>query len=160
MAMETVFTKHDDSLGKDFKVTFHPDAMISKLKMYIDLGTVDEDGDCDEYPLGKDEYGGETTQADRDADIKVMNELIDLLENCDGTFMPDQLVAKLVDIIETQPKKKNGSFSKGRVNDVHTFHSFGHYWEDSYGTNTPAIRVRSNSDYECTLGVEEYVIKY
>lgn len=155
--MTTLFTVDDPSLGKTFSLHINRSSIIEDLKHYIASATDDESGDS-EYPLGDNWCGHEITQEMRDEDNKKMLELIALFEAEEGELV-DKRLELFVQLIEKQPKKKNGSFAKSRVNTVVLFSSFGHYWEDSYGTNTPALRIRTKDDYEAILSIEEYVVR-
>lgn len=158
--MTTVFTKYDESLGKNFNLHYDRLHIVAQLEEFIELGAVDENGECDEYPIGTNDYGAEITLEDRNADIARMKEIIHLFRERDENEADDDLDEFLVGLINAHPTKKNGSFAKGRVNNVSQFDAFGIYWEDSYGTYTPALRVRSTGDYDCSLLVESYVVKY
>lgn len=142
---------HDESLGKDFTITVHGSQIVEQLTYMIDPENED-------YPaVGSEiEYtGGKVEQEDRDADIARIQELL-------AIFKEPELTEKYVrEVVHpAQPTKKNGSYAKNRVNNHAQFDSFGVYWEDSYGSNTPAIRCRSFGDYEATLSHEHFVVKY
>lgn len=152
--MQTVVI-HDESLGKDFTVVVCSTAIVMAL---TNLAEANEDPDGGDYPVvgSNDRYCGDTiTQESRDSDIKRINELI-------AIFKEPELTEKFVKehVHPSQPTKKNGSYAKNRVSNHAYFPSFGVYWEDHYGDNTPAIRCRSKNDYEAVLLYEEYIVKY
>ncbi|AEO93468.1 gp209 [Bacillus phage G] len=64
------------------------------------------------------------------------------------------------EIINTLPKKKNGTFSKGRVHRLHRARSFSSLWEDSYGYGAPEVRIKVLSDLEAHVEFGWYVEKY
>lgn len=55
--------------------------------------------------------------------------------------------------------KKNGTFKKN-VKPLIFKHSYGDYWEDSYGWKTMVIRLEACSDTECKLKMENIIIHY
>lgn len=149
-----VITIHDESIGKDFTINVYASAIVERLKQ---LKTANEEG-WDDYPtVGSisDHTSNEVTQAERDEDITRIDELLAIFENPEAT---EKYIRN--EVFPYQPRKKDHSFAKGRVYNMSTFDSFGVYWEDSYGANTPALRMRSIGDYTATFAYEEYVIKY
>lgn len=148
--MQTVVV-HDESLGKDFTIKVYGSDIVRELQDLLDPNNEDNPAVGSE----KEYTGGQVTQSDRDIDLKRIEELI-------AIFKEPELTEAFVHntVHPAQPTKKNGSYSKGRVSNHAQFDSFGVYWEDSYGDNTPAIRCRSTSDYEATLALEHYVVKY
>lgn len=146
---------HDEALGKDFTIKVYVTAILNNLH---ELRAANLDPDGGDYPVvgSADSYTGrQLTQEERDGDLVRIEELLDIFEEPEST---EKFVREVV--FPNQPKKKNGSFAKGRVNDHALFSSFGVYWEDHYGDNTPALRSRSQGDYEATLSMEEYIVKY
>ncbi|PFK99836.1 hypothetical protein COJ01_17350 [Priestia megaterium] len=64
------------------------------------------------------------------------------------------------DIFDKIPRKKNGTYAKGRVVIVHRGETFSHYWEDSYGWNAPEVRVKTLDDFTAELEFTYRVEKY
>lgn len=64
------------------------------------------------------------------------------------------------DIFDKIPRKKNGTYAKGRVVLVHRGETFSHYWEDSYGWNAPEVRVKTLDDFTAELEFTYRVEKY
>lgn len=50
-------------------------------------------------------------------------------------------------IFDKIPKKKNGTFAKGRVIVLERMSSISQLWEDSYGYGAPEIRLKTVDDF-------------
>ena len=150
---QQIYKIEDEKLGKDITVIVHRRSIISAINNLVENHKAGPDS---EYPqVGRvDIIGTEITQEWRDKDLLEIQDYITNLTD------EDKFNALIKNAIEQQPKKKNGSFAKGRVNNIAMFDSFGAYWEDSYGTNTPAIRARAKDDYTMEIVYEEFVVKY
>ena len=148
-----VYKIEDETLGKEITVIINRPVIIRDLQNLIENHN---SGPESEYPsVGRTDVNDHTvTQEARDADLLEIQNVIGLMTDEEG------LIAKLKEFVDNQPRKKNDSFAKGRVQNLFQFDSFGSYWEDSYGTNTPAIRARATSDYEMEIRYEEYIVKY
>lgn len=149
-----VITIHDDELGKDFTINVYGSVVVENLKQ---LKQSNEEGWEDHPPVDSvcDYTGYKVTQEDRDADVKRIDELIAIFENIEETERYIRVQA-----FPFQPRKKNHTFAKSRVINTEMFETFSVYWEDSYGANTPALRMRATGDYTATFSYEEFVVKY
>ncbi len=150
---QQTYNIEDEKLGKEIVVIVNRRAIISDIQHLVECHKAGPDS---EYPqVGRvDINGTEVTQEWRDKDLLEIQDFITKLTD------EDKFDAFLKEAIAQQPRKKNGSFAKGRVNNIAMFDSFGSYWEDSYGTNTPAIRTRAKDDYTMEIVYEEFVVKY
>ena len=148
-----VYKIEDEELERDITVIINRVGVISDLQNLIENHNA---GPESEYPsVGRTDINGNTlTQEARNADLLEIQNVIGLMTDEEG------FIEKLTEIVQSQPRKKNSSLAKGRVQNVFQFDSFGSYWEDSYGTNTPAIRARAKDDYEMEIVYEEYIVKY
>ena len=150
---QQIYNIEDEKLGKEIVVVVHRRSIISAINNLVEDHKASPES---EYPqVGRvDVNGKEVTQGERNKDLLLIQDCITDLTD-ERSFQ-----AFIRKAIEQQPRKKNGSFAKGRVNNIVTFDSFGSYWEDSYGTNTPAIRARAKDDYTMEIVYEEFIVKY
>lgn len=150
---QTKYTIEDEKLGKEIVVIVNRRSIINDINHLVECHKA---GPESEYPqVGyKDINGTEVTQDWRNEDLMDIQKWITKLTD------EEEFKSLLIKVVEDQPRKKNGSFGKGRVNNLVLFNSFGAYWEDSYGTNTPSIRARAKDDYTVEIVYEEFVVKY
>lgn len=63
-------------------------------------------------------------------------------------------------IMSKVPRKKNGTFAKGRVSTLYRADSLRQSWEDSYGYGAPEIRIKTIDDTTAELQYGWYVEKW
>lgn len=135
--METTIFSVTDEKGREFKLTG-------------DLGEIQKEIALLHSGEYEEEYGVadvKSTEEDRFAELVEVSAFFD--ENYDWT-----------EIINDLPKKKNGTFAKGRVKTIHRANSFAQEWEDSYGYGAPEIRIKVLSDLEAYVQFGWYVEKW
>jgi hypothetical protein len=129
MAETTIFVVTDDK-GREFKLI----GDLEDIKKQIfDLQTSDRTDEGYVY------YGNGDERPSTDEDQ--FRELVDVSEYFDEEF-------DWTEIINSLPKKKNGTFAKGRVKVLHRARSLSQLWEDSYGYAAPEVRIKVRGDLE------------
>lgn len=142
-------TLHSDKTAKGIEL-----AVLGDLTALAAWASVLANAEPDDEDYGINYTDKETysntrfTQEERDEDVKR------LLKIASGDLNWQEIFNQI-------PKKKNGTFAKGRVLKLWRGETFRHYWEDSYGFNAPEIRIKVHSDdtravLEYTSTVESY----
>lgn len=138
--------QYTDEKGKPFTLLADMDHFKKEIQEYLDT---DLEGGDEDYSLGccQMEYDRPPTLEERQLDNSKMAEFLNWTEE-DWRMQ-----------LNNAARKKNGTLAKGRVLTLATFPSYGHYWEDSYGFNTPQIRIKNFSDDTAVLDFGTYIIK-
>lgn len=148
--MQQVLAQYVDEKGRPFELV----GDVVKFREWADelLNTQDEDTD-DEYFIGAcqvvDAHDTPPTLAERTSDKERLKTIIDI---DDSNFWMEHL--------QNTVRKKNGTLAKNRIQILYTANTFAHYWEDSYGWNTPMIRIQNMSDDTAVLQFGDYLHKY
>lgn len=137
--MEDILYQRVDEKGRVFTICGDIPRIQSRLQPYFDADPDDEDMGINHITKG-DPYGDERFTAE------------ERQEDVDGfRIILGYGVSAWIDVFEKIPRKKNGTFAKGRVVLLHRGDTFAHYWEDSYGWNAPELRMKTLDDFTAEL---------
>lgn len=144
--MVALFTQADER-QKVFTLEGNKQAVINDLHVMIGADPEDEDygiNTCD-----MDTNYTRPTQEERTKEEEEIKALIIQIE--EGRFE---------EWFNQIPRKKNGTFAKGRVTVLWRGRTFQKCYEDSYGFYGPELIIRTNDDLTATLQVESRIDKW
>lgn len=147
--MVALFTKEDER-KKVFTLEGDKQRVIQDLQALIGV-----DPDDDEHGINFCDAGSpgcaveHPSTEDRAAEEEEIKALIVKIE--EGQF--DEWFDRI-------PRKKNGTFAKGRVTEIWRGSTFEQLYEDSYGYYAPELIIRTNDDMSATLRVESRIRKW
>lgn len=137
--MKDILYREQDEKGREFTLYGDPQSLESSLRPFFNVDPDDEEYGINNVvkgdPWGSERHTAEERQADEDAFRAILR------------YMPWDWK----DVFDKIPKKKNGTFAKGRVVQVHRGDTYAHYWEDSYGWNAPEVRIKTTDDLTAVL---------
>lgn len=123
--MSNIMYSHTDEKGREFKILGDSQALMQWIvELYYDPEEIDS------------EVGGTQRQFE------------------DETFRMSLIPVPgehWKTIFENIPKKKNGTFAKGRVQSLERASSISQLWEDSYGYGAPEIRLKTIDDFTAEI---------
>ncbi|MES9681738.1 hypothetical protein ABWK22_02235 [Gottfriedia acidiceleris] len=143
-----ILLKAIDEKGREFTLEGDLEYINSRLQPLYNLDPDDEEYGINHIvkddPWGDERYTAEERKADEEGFQAIQD------------YQPWDWL----DLFEKIPKKKNGTFAKGRVIVVHRGYTFGHYWEDSYGWNAPELRIKTLDDFTAELTLDYTTVGY
>lgn len=139
--MENILYREQDEKGREFTLYGNIDRLTERLTPLFNV-----DPDDDEYgincvskdPWTNQKWTAEERQEDEDRFRAILR------------YMPWDWK----DFFDKIPRKKNGTFAKGRVVLIHRGDTYAHYWEDSYGFNAPEVRIKTLDDFTAEVNLD------
>lgn len=144
--MEKLIFAYTDEKGREFKLIGDLEK-IHKEIVQLQSTEVNEAEEEEGYVYWDGREERPSTEDDR------FTELVDVSAYFDEGF-------DWTDIIKNLPKKKNGTFSKGRVHTLHRARSFSREWEESYGYAAPEVRIKIRGDLEAYVEFGNFIEKW
>ncbi|ARO21356.1 hypothetical protein JDS99_04825 [Bacillus cereus group sp. N6] len=139
--MENILYREQDEKGREFTLSGDIDRLTQRLTPLFNV-----DPDDEEYGINhvnKDAWGDQRwTAEERQEDEDRFRAIL--------RYMPWDWK----DLFDKIPRKKNGTFAKGRVVLVHRGDTYAHYWEDSYGFNGPEVRIKTLDDFTAEVNLD------
>lgn len=145
--MTTTFATHKDELGREFSISGNFDWLEQSVRGWIGIEPDDEEYGINHIERSY-ESGERFTKEERMKDELEFQRILQFGYH------------EWYEVIQKMPKKKNGTFAKGRVLTLHRGETFQHYWEESYGYNAPEIRVKATGDLTAEVSLDEIVVGY
>lgn len=142
-----VIVSYTDEKGKPFQLLGNLKELKEWIEYYTNMPDDDEDEGIDSSVLIY-EHDVHPTAEQREQDKEKLRDF----GRIETTFW--------LHLLQAASRKKNGTLGKGRVQSVYVSTTFADYYEDSYGWNTPEVRIKNISDDTAHLEFGGYLQKY